>query len=237
METALVQPTQFEQERKEFIGMSQYALELTKGVWDIDRYNMACDYLESIKKARKVWEKKFAPSLEAAKESLRNIKALFEEIDSPLEKAEYEILKPAILKFDSEQAEKRRIDQEIANRELKKQEENRRMELAAELEKSGKKEEAQAVIEAPIVAPTVVLPNSTQHKAVSYRTQYSTEVFDIKALCKGVVEGTVNPMYVMPNFPALNGLARTLKEAMDAQWQQFGVKVKSEKIIAATGGR
>lgn len=235
METTITED-RYETVRKEHLNMGTHALDLTKGLRDDAQYRIACDFLLKIKERRKWWSDMIYPAVKAAHEAHKKIKDLEKEIDSPLAKAENEILKPAIVKYENEQENKRRIEQERINRELQKQEEERRLQMAQELAESGKHEQADQVLEMPEQAPQIVLPKTTEHKGISYRMAYSADVFDVKALCRAVAEGKIEATYVAPNFGALNSLARSLKEAMNPQWEQYGVKVKSEKIIAA-GGR
>lgn len=173
----------------------------------------------------------------AARKAWQGWVDLENELVEPYERIEKEIIKPAMLKYDTEQETKRRIEQERINRELKQQEEERRLAMATELAESGKHEQADKVLEMPEQAPQVVLPKANEVKGISYRMIYSAEVFDVKALCKAIAEGKIETAYVNPNFVALNGLAKSLKESMNAQWEQFGVRARGEKIMSATGGR
>ncbi len=106
---------------------------------------------------------------------------------------------------------------------------------AEALEKSGKKEEAELILGAPITAPEVVLPSTTKMAGISDRTYWSVEVFDLIKLCRAVADGKIPTSYIQPHFINLNSLARSLKNSMNAQWQAFGVRAVSRNDIA--GGR
>jgi len=88
----------------------------------------------------------------------------FDEGDTPIN--------AEILRFEREEEQKRRAEERRLQEEARKREEEERLALAAELEASGKKEEAEAVIEAPIETPTVVLPKTTQKIAGERETTY-----------------------------------------------------------------
>lgn len=102
---------------------------------------------------------------------------------------------------------------------------------AAEAEASRKaamaekrEEKADVVALAPVAveaAPEAV--------GISYRTTYSAEVIDLKALLAGVLAGTVPAEAVMANEKFLGASARALKTAMN--WP--GVRVVAKKTVAA----
>ena len=231
------------------IGLSQYdndlrihnniaaqALEISRGIYTEDQYKTACSKVIQIDEMLKVWENKIAPSIKTAHQLHKQLNDLKNDIGAPLRKARMEILQPAILKWERSEEEKRRIDQERVNREMRKQEEIHRLELAAEMEKSGKVEEANAMIAEPVVVHEIVLPKTTKHEGIQYRTIYSAEVADLKLLCKAVADGLAPTEFIIPNISALNALVRNLKESISSQWEKYGLKVRSEKVLAV-GGR
>lgn len=238
METMQLQinTTQYDDDLRIHNNMATQALEISKGIFTESQYKMACDTLIQVDEMLKAWESKIAPSIKTAHQLHKQLNDLKNDLGAPLKKARAELLQPAILKWERVQEEKRRLEQERVNRELRQQEEARRLELAAEMEKSGKNEEANALIEEPVVAHEVVLPKTTKHDGIQYRTIYSAEVLDIKLLCKAVADGLAPAEYVMANLPVLNSLARNLKESVAPQWEKFGLRVKSEKTLAV-GGR
>ncbi len=91
-------------------------------------------------------------------------------------------------------------------------------------------------MEAPIAAPEVVLPSTTKVEGIQDRTYWSAEVFDIKALCKAVIAGKAPADAIVANEKLLNGLARSMKASMNAQWKAWGVRAVSRSDIAG-GGR
>lgn len=231
-----INTSQYDDDLRVHNRMAAQALEISRGIYTHDQYKMACETLIQVDEMYKAWEAKIAPSIKTAHQLHKQLNDLKNDLGAPLKKARVEILQPAILKWERAEEEKRRLEQERVNRELRKQEETRRLELAAEMEKSGKVEEATAIIEEPIHAPEVVLPKTTAHQGVQYRTLYSAEVVDLKLLCKAVAEGLAPAEYISANLPVLNSLARSLKESVSPQWEKFGLRVKSEKTLAV-GGR
>lgn len=238
METSTLQlrTNDYEVDQREHLKMAEHALDLSRGIHNDAEYKLACEYLLQIDARLDAWEKKISPSIKTAHQLHKQLNDLKNEIGAPLKKARLELLQPAILKWEAQERERARIEQERINRELKKQEEARRLELAAEMEKSGKVEEATALIEEPIHTPEVVIARPESPKGIQSRTIYSAEVVDLKLLCKAVAEGLAPAEYVLANMPVLNSLARNLKESVAPQWEKFGLKVKSAQTLAV-GGR
>ena len=234
METALLQlrTTDYDGDLREHSNMAAHALDISRGIHTEAEYKMACEYLLAIDAKLKGWEAKIAPSIHTAHQLHQQLNDLKNDIGSPLKKARLELLQPAILKWEAQERERARIEQERMNREMKKQEEARRLELAAEMEKSGKKEEAAALIEEPIYTPEVIIAPPESPSGIQSRTIYSAEVVDLKLLCKAVAEGTAPTEYVTANMTVLNSLARNLKESVAPQWEKFGIRVKSQKTLA-----
>jgi len=236
MEATLIEKTEIEELRQGASIDITEAKNRAVAIKDSESYGKAASMLIACKERIKRIKDRLKDPKAKAREAWQGWVDLENELVEPYERIEREIIKPAMVRFDNEQEQARRIEQERINRELRKQEEERQLKLAQELAESGKHEQADEVLEAPTVAPQVVLPKANEVEGISYRMLYSADVFDVKALCKAVAEGKIETAYVVPNFVALNGLAKNLKEAMNPQWQQFGVKIKSEKILAA-GGR
>jgi len=224
--------TVYESDYKEHINMAQAALDVTKGIKSDQEYRFACDFLLRVREKIRGWSDKFDPRIQQAHQVHKSLIDFKKEIVSPLVKAEDELLKPAILKWERSESDRIRVEQERMNREMKKQEEARRIELAAEMEKSGKKEEAAALIEEPIYTPEVIIAQPESPAGIQSRTLYSAEVVDLKLLCKAVAEGTAPTEYVAANMTVLNSLARNLKESVSPQWEKFGIKVKSQRTLA-----
>ncbi len=148
---------------------------------------------------------------------------------APVAEAESAV-KRALVSYESEQERKRRELEAKLREEARKAEQEARALEAAQLKEQGEVELAERVLEAPSVAPTVVLPKSTPRVAgVSFREVWSAEVTDLVALCRAIADGTQPASLVEPNTTALNGLARSLKGAMAVP----GVRAVAQKVAAS----
>lgn len=228
-------PPQYQDSFKTHSNLEAQARELALAIKDDATYRAACDFRINIDRQRKNWATVIKPAVTAAHQAHKEIKAVENLVDQPLGNA-LDILDPQITRWRVEQETARRIEQEKINRELRKQEEDRRMNEAHELHKSGKKEEAEAHLEAPIMAPEVVLPSSTKVSGISDRVYWSAEVFDIVKLCRAVADGKAPKESVIANATFFGGMARSMKSAMNPEWEPKGVRAVSRTDIAG-GGR
>ena len=158
--------------------------------------------------------------------------------------------------WEQEQQRQRRLAEEGARRErerlegeerarvaaeearLRKEAEDQRLTQAAAAEAQGDSETAERLLEAPVEVPVVVprpvfvpmAPVAEAPKAtgVAFRDNWSAEVVDLMALVTAVASRTVPITVLLPNMPALNGMARALKGAMAVP----GVRAISERIAA-----
>jgi hypothetical protein len=103
--------------RKEHVSLAQISNEIASKIKDHDTLKEAVDFLIRIKSKRKQWKDFIKPALEAAYLAHKRIKDIEKEIDLPLERAEDEILKPAISKFEIEATKAREIKQEAISKE------------------------------------------------------------------------------------------------------------------------
>ncbi len=218
MSTELV----LEQKKEDIVGRAS-ALEILDSV----TYERAVEYAKAIKAIGKDIELFCEDGIKAAHATWKTLLAARDEKLKPLREAEA-ILKAKMVRYTEEEERKRRAEEARIREEMRKQAEEFRLREAEQLEKEGRMEEASRVIEEPIVAPTVVLPQSPQPKGVSYRETYSARVTDIKALCQAVVEGRVPEAAITPNMTVLNQQARSLKTAL--KWP--GVEVVCERTAA-----
>jgi hypothetical protein len=233
-ETTLVVPPQYEENLKAHSNLETQAKKLALGIKDEPSYREACEFRVNVDRQKKAWAVVIKPAVQAAHQAHQRIKAVENLVAAPLDSA-LDILDPQISRWRVEQENARRIEQEKINRQLKKDEEDRRMKEAEELHKSGKSEEAEAILEAPIVAPQVVLPSNTKVAGISDRVYWSAEVFDLQKLCQAIAQGNVLIDAVEPNMKLLGGLARSMKDSMNAQWEKYGVRAVSRTDIA--GGK
>jgi hypothetical protein len=227
----------YESNYREHLSIEEQSRRLALQIKNQETYEAASAYLLRIKDMRKRWAEVIKPAVKAAHEAHARIKDVEKVVDGPLARSESEILKPALVRWTEAEDLRRREEQERVNRELRKQEEDRKIALAEELAKSGKTELADAVLESPMTMPEVVLPKAAEVKGINYRTRYFAEVVDLKKLCAAVADGTAPLEFVVANGPWLNRVAAEMKEAVNPQWEKWGLRVGSEKIVSAGGGR
>jgi hypothetical protein len=176
------------------------------------------------------------------------LKAPFLEADKAYARAmgAYEVEQERIRR-DAElaaQRERERLEREerervaAEERRLQAEAEERQLAAAAEAEARGDMETAERIASAPIETPVVaprpvfvpvapVAPKPTA-SGISFRDNWSAEVINPMALIKAVAAGLQPVTLLLPNMPALNGLARSLREAMNVP----GVKANNERIAA-----
>lgn len=166
-------------------------------------------------------------------------------------------LKARMALYEQEQERKRREAEAAAARERARLEAEERARVAAEqrrlqaeaeeqrlveavkAEQAGDKDAAERLVAAPVeVAPVVPKPvfvppvvavQAPRVEGVSFRDEWSAEVVDLSALVKAVAGGTVPLTVIKADQVALNGLARSLREAMSIP----GVKAVSRRVVAA----
>ncbi len=117
-------------------------------------------FLRGLKAIRKEIANTFDPISKKLHEAHKEVVAQKKRHSEPVEKAE-RIVKKKIGGYLAEKERRRREDEEKLREVARKQEEERRQEEALALEKAGKKEEAEAVIEEPVEAPPIVIPDTT----------------------------------------------------------------------------
>jgi len=132
--------------------------------------------------------------------------------------------------YRTEQERKRREEEERLRLEDQRREEEARLNQAALLEKQGRKEEAEEVLNQPSIPAAVTLPSSLPKVAgVTGRgTKYIAEVFDLMALCKAVVEKTVPLQAICPDQKFLDQQANAFKGVL----QYPGVRTKDKSGVS-----
>lgn len=163
---------------------------------------------------------------EAHKAALAELKAQLK----PYEEAE-KALKRAMIAWDSAERERIANARREAEEKARKEAEEAALAEAAFLEASGDTRAADAVLEAPIIVKPVEAPAIEKAEGTSVREVWTARVVDIKALCLAVAQGAVPAEYVEANLPALNSLARMLKQSMAVP----GVEAVAERKMAVRG--
>lgn len=183
-------------------------------------YTKAANILLTIKEIRKKIEATFKPIKQkfdaAKKEVLDQEKAA----DRPLIEAEMYI-KPLISGYLLEQERIRKEEERRLQEQARKEEEERQLQEAILAEQSGHKDEAEAIMEAPVQAPPVVVPKAVPKvEGISMRENWDFEI---------VSESLLPRQYLMPNLVAIRQVVRGLKGNSNIP----GVKVFKTSNIAA----
>lgn len=192
-------------------------------------YQAACEFLKGIKALRQEIADTFQPHITRAHESHKALLKEKADAEAPLADAE-RIAKAALVTYDTEQERQARIEQQRLQAEARRQEEERRLADAVALESAGDVVEAEALIAAPIEVPVIaVAPTTPKVSGISYRETWGAEVVDLAALVAYVAAHPQFAALLLPNMPALNGQARSLK----GQLQIPGVKAVCTRDVAA----
>ena len=184
--------------------------------------------LRGLRGAKARVKERLDPIISDAHKAHRGLTKLRGDLLKPLDEAD-RIVNGKIDTYEEEQA---RLADEIrraAEAEARKLEEERRLMEAIEAEKDGDQAEAEAILEEPIETPTIQVQTETAKvDGVSQRTSWSAEVTDKAALIRYVAS---NPEWINllePSMPALNGLARSHREALNIP----GVKAVPKTVRA-----
>jgi len=98
----------FQAQHKEHTNLAQLAYTIAKEIKDQHSYELAGEALLRIKERRNRWRDFIDPLVKSAKEAHNQAVAKRREIDEPLRKAEEDILKPALSRWDMKQTEERK---------------------------------------------------------------------------------------------------------------------------------
>lgn len=179
-------------------------------------YQTAANLLLDIAALKKEIVSHHEPIKKAAFEAHRAAVAAEKRLLDPLQQAET-ILKRGIGAWEMEQERIRLEEQRRAEEETQRAEEQLRLEMAAQAEDEGAPPEvAEQILQTPLPIPKpVVAPTFNRVAGVSTRQNWRAEVTDIRALCKAVAEGRASVQFVQPNLPALNQVARAMKETFN----------------------
>lgn len=198
-------------------------------ITDALSYAKACEFLQGLKALRAEIAETFEPHIKRAHEAHKALLKEKGDAEAPLAEAE-RIVKAALVTFSDEQERIRREEQARLQAELKRQEEERRLNDAVALEAAGETAEASAVLDEPIHVPTVaVAPMTPKVSGIQYRETWGAKVTDLAALVKFVAANPQFAGFLTPNMTALNAQARSLK----AQCQIPGVEAVCTRDVAA----
>lgn len=172
------------------------------------------DLLVSVKQEQKNRVEWFKPHKARAKAVYDGLRDDERRALAPLEQVEA-ICEPK-LKAWQDQEKTRREDEE---RKLREQAQaltdDDRLNKAAELEKQGRKEEADAILSDPTPGPSVLMPKPQVKFATSFPIYWHAEVVSLQLLAKSWLAGKVGKDSILPGMVYLNREATIRKEAMN----------------------
>lgn len=207
------------QAREMGISTISRATELARNIKDAQTLGEAADFLLEIKRRRKQWAEFNKPAkqkLDALKKELLDRER---QIDEPMERAENQIIKPAMSKFQQEEERRRKEEEDRLRAEAKRKEEDARLRDAEAMQADGHGELADAILAAPVVVAPVVVPRMETPAGISYRESWKFEVLDPNALPRE---------YLAVDEKKIGGVVRALK----GETRIAGVRVWMEKTIA-----
>lgn len=167
-----------------------------------EQYAAAGELLVAIKDLRKGIAEHHAPMIEAAHRAHKEALAARKRLDDPLDQAE-RVVKPAMGSYVAEEERKRREVERVAQEAARKAEEDARLAEAEAAERAGDHAEADAMIQAPVVVPPVVVPSSVPKVA---------GVASVKVWKWRITNQALIPrQFFVLDETKINGVVRTMK--------------------------
>jgi hypothetical protein len=227
-ETALIpRYPDLEQESQSWLARLGPALHIISS----ETYQQADELLTGIKGLRASIAESCDPVISATHKAHAAACRQKRDLEAPLIDAE-NALKKSMLNYNAEQERKRLAEQRRLEAEQRAREEEERLAEAEALEAAGEHELAEEALEAPSIAPPIVLPAAVPKVKSQIRTTWAAEVTDKARLIQGIRAGIVPLNAVDVNQSVLDASAR----ALGAQMCWPGVRV-FEKQSMATGRR
>lgn len=186
---------------------------LAATITDDETLQRAADEVTRIAGVRKTIAAKFEKIKTPQYQAWKATVALEKEVDTPYANAETK-LRAAALDFNRERqriAEEARIK---AEDETRRKADEERLKLASAHAETGDQKKADEILDDPFYVPPAPVPTTApaKIKGMSFTKTWRAEVFDLKALCRAVADGTVEETAVSPNWEVLNGIAKALKK-------------------------
>mgnify|MGYP001589650164 CR=1 FL=1 len=176
-----------------------------------ETYSEAGELLVTIKKVKKTIEEYFKPLKDSAHKSWKGI--------CDREKQEIEKLSPALDHLNKqmtvwyiEQEKIRKAEEDRLRLEALKKEEDERLAAALQAEAEGQEEEAQAILETPIIVPPPMVEKAVPKQAgLAMTTTWKHRVTSLQMLCKAIAEGKAPITCIQANDVFLGQQARAGK--------------------------
>lgn len=207
-------------------GLIEKALAIARSISDKASFEVAGEQIKEIDRRLKWWTETVSPAVDAAHKAHKEMTRVRDEVADPLKQAK-RVIGDAMANWDFKERARAAEEARKQAEAMKKIQEDAQIASAEMLESQGQKELAEAVISQPISTP-VVKAAPTKVSGVSFKTTYSAEVVDIKALIRAVADGKVSSLALNPNMTFLNGQASALKMELNYP----GVKVNENRSAA-----
>lgn len=140
-----------------------------------------------------------------------------ESVAAPLRRAKVS-LSSAIGFYKTQEERKRAAAEEKLRAEMRKQAEDAKINTAVAMEAAGQNGAAEAVLDAPVVMPAVVLPKQTDTEGTYTRTNWKFAIVD---------ESKIPREFMIPDLKKIGGIVRSAKK--DAEKMIPGIEVQEEK--------
>lgn len=191
-------------------------------IFDNVGLEVAGAFLRSLKTIMKRIDETFDDPIQAAHATHKKMLSAKKKHAYPLLQAERAV-KGGIGKYEDEQRSAREAEERQLRLQARREEEDRRLAEAEELEQQGEPEAAEELISEPVVAPPVVLPKATKIEGVSTRTVWKWRLQKIEA---------VPIIYMQIDEKKVNGVVRSMGE----QTKIPGIEVYPERVVSARAG-
>lgn len=222
--------------KKNIITVESEALELRNSltslvITDQDTYDRAVQARVEAKNWLKGATDYFDGLVKPAYESYKNLLAAKKKVVEPVEGLISNVNR-SLLAWDQEQERIRLAEQRRLEAEARERAEAERIAQAEALQSQGVEAEViNAMLDEPVIVTEVATAQPTYDKssAVQYRDNWSAEVTDMVKLVKYVAKNPALIGLLAVNQPALNSMARSMKESLDIP----GVEPKNNRVVAS----
>lgn len=171
-------------------------------------------FLADLRRAEKSVRVRIDPIIDTAHKAHKQLTALRADVLRPIDGAR-QLVEGKLTAYEREEQRKAAALRLAAEAAARKAAEERALLEAIEAEDAGDIVAAEQIIAEPVVTPIVKIETQTAKvEGISTRTTYSAEVTDLGALVAYVAANTSALNLIMPNMPALNSLARAMREQM-----------------------
>lgn len=200
--------------------IQKYVTSLPVKITDNETYLVFTDELKNIKSRLKVIDDRLDKPREKARAAWQEWVDLIKELKKPLLEKE-EFYKKEIAAYAREQERIRKAEEDRLRAIAQKEEEERQLAAAVAAEQSGNKEEAEAIIEAPIQAAPVIVERTVPKVAgISMRENWKFRIVDEKKIPRE---------FLKVDEVKIGGYVRSMKSAGNIP----GVEIYNEATVGA----